>query len=304
MPLSSKLTPRIPLVSRMVLAGFLLLFAIFCLYPILLIFGVSFTDETTLSLRGYRLWPEVFSLDAYRFIFRSSEQIRQSYGVTVFITVVGTGMIVLILAPFAYVLSRPDFRYRGFFTFLVFFTMLFNGGLVPTYIMITQYLGLRDTIWVLILPLIPNGFYILVLRSFFRAQVPLSVIESARIDGASEFRTFFQIVFPLSIPGIGTIALFSSLMYWNDWFNALLYIDSPHLTPLQHLLMRIQNNINFLRDNIDRISGQQAQELIASLPAASARMALVVVSIGPIIFAYAFFQRFFRKGLLIGSLKG
>lgn len=288
----------------MVLAGFLLLFAIFCLYPILLIFGVSFTDETTLSLRGYRLWPEVFSLDAYRFIFRSSEQIRQSYGVTVFITVVGTGMIVLILAPFAYVLSRPDFRYRGFFTFLVFFTMLFNGGLVPTYIMITQYLGLRDTIWVLILPLIPNGFYILVLRSFFRAQVPLSVIESARIDGASEFRTFFQIVFPLSIPGIGTIALFSSLMYWNDWFNALLYIDSPHLTPLQHLLMRIQNNINFLRDNIDRISGQQAQELIASLPAASARMALVVVSIGPIIFAYAFFQRFFRKGLLIGSLKG
>ena len=304
MPLSSKLTPRIPLVSRMVLAGFLLLFAIFCLYPILLIFGVSFTDETTLSLRGYRLWPEVFSLDAYRFIFRSSEQIRQSYGVTVFITVVGTGMIVLILAPFAYVLSRPDFRYRGFFTFLVFFTMLFNGGLVPTYIMITQYLGLRDTIWVLILPLIPNGFYILVLRSFFRAQVPLSVIESARIDGASEFRTFFQIVFPLSIPGIGTIALFSSLMYWNDWFNALLYIDSPNLTPLQHLLMRIQNNINFLRDNIDRMSGQQAQELIASLPAASARMALVVVSIGPIIFAYAFFQRFFRKGLLIGSLKG
>ncbi len=288
----------------MVLAGFLLLFAIFCLYPILLIFGVSFTDETTLSLRGYRLWPEVFSLDAYRFIFRSSEQIRQSYGVTVFITVVGTGMIVLILAPFAYVLSRPDFRYRGFFTFLVFFTMLFNGGLVPTYIMITQYLGLRDTIWVLILPLIPNGFYILVLRSFFRAQVPLSVIESARIDGASEFRTFFQIVFPLSIPGIGTIALFSSLMYWNDWFNALLYIDSPNLTPLQHLLMRIQNNINFLRDNIDRMSGQQAQELIASLPAASARMALVVVSIGPIIFAYAFFQRFFRKGLLIGSLKG
>lgn len=271
-------------------------------YPFLLVFMVSFTDEDVLARDGYRFFPEKYSLEAYRYLFESSEQLFRSYGVTIFVTVVGTLITVLITALYAYALSRKEFKYRKFFNLAAFFTMLFGGGLVPFYIVATQVMGLKDSVWGLILPLILNVFFIIVLRTFFKTTIPESLIEAARIDGAGEFMIFFKIVLPLSLPGLATIGLFSALGYWNDWFHALLFIEDPNLTPLQHLLMKIQNNMEFLSNNT-QLSGIQAQEALSNLPQEASRMAMVVLAVGPIIMAYPFFQKYFVKGLTIGGVK-
>jgi putative aldouronate transport system permease protein len=228
-------------------------------------------------------------------------QILQAYGVTIFVTVVGTFISVSIIAMYAYAISRKQFRYRKQFTFIAFFTMLFSGGMVPFYIVMTQFLGLRNSVWALILPLAVNAFYIIIMRTFFQRTVPEAILESARIDGAGELRIFFTIVLPLSIPGIATIALFSTLAYWNDWFNALLFIDNPNLVPLQSLLMRIENNLDFIRQNA--MLTNQNSTILASIPQDSARMAMVVIATLPIALSYPFFQKYFIKGLTIGGVK-
>jgi putative aldouronate transport system permease protein len=279
----------------------LAVFTILCIFPFIYVIIISLSDEKTLAKNGFQIIPEKWSLDAYRYLWTMKDQMIQSYMITILVTVLGTIISVLMISFYAYAISRKQFLYRKFFTFIAFFTMLFSGGLVPFYIVVTQFLHLKNTIWALILPLAVNAFYILIMRTFFQRAVPESVLESARIDGASEWRIFFQIVVPLSLPGMATVALFSTLGYWNDWFNALLFIDNPALIPLQSLLMKVENNLEFIRQNA-LTSGQQ-EGILNSLPQDAAKMAMVVISTLPVAIAYPFFQKYFVRGLTIGSVK-
>ncbi|CAH8719781.1 carbohydrate ABC transporter permease [Paenibacillus thiaminolyticus] len=278
-------------------------FAFLCVYPFLFVIVISLTNEEALAQNGYSIFPEKWSFSAYEYIFKAGDQLLRSYGVTILITVVGTLISLAVICLYAYAISRKNFQYRGFFSFIAFFTMLFNGGLVPTYMVLTQVLHLKDTIWALILPLIMNAFYVLIMRTFYNTTVPDAIIESAKIDGAGELRAFITIVLPISLPGIATIGLFATLGFWNDWFNALLYIDNPALVPLQSMLMRIENSMQFLLNNAQLNASGQTLELMRTLPQESTRMALVVLATLPIACAYPFFQRYFVQGLTIGAVK-
>ena len=277
------------------------IFSFLCVFPFLFVVIISFSDEKSIATNGYRLIPEKWSLEAYRYVFDMGDTLFRSFGVTMFVTVVGTIISLLIMSFYAYAVSRKNFRYRNFFAFFAFFTMLFNGGLVPTYIVVTQLMGLKDSIWALILPLAVNAFYIMILRTFYSTSVPDAIIESGKMDGAGEFRIFLKLVLPLSLPGIATIGLFCTLGYWNDWFNALLYIDNPKLVPLQSMLMRIETSMQFIMQNAQ--NSPLGLEALRSLPQDTSRMAMVVLATLPIIFAYPFFQRYFISGLTIGAVK-
>jgi len=280
------------------------LFCLSCVIPFLFIIIISFTDEMFIIENGYTFFPKVLSLNAYRYISEAGSQLFQSYGITIFTTVAGTMLSLIVIGFYSYAISRKEFKFRKFFTFMCFFTMLFNGGMVPTYIVMTQLLHLKDTIWALILPLMVNAWFILILKTYFTMTVPDSLIDSARIDGAGEFRTFFQIVIPISLPGFATIALFNTLNYWNDWFQSLLYITDPSLTTLQYLLMKIENNMEFMINNASNLGGGESYLLLQNIPRSTTKMAMVVLCTGPIILAYPFFQRFFIKGLTVGAIKG
>ncbi|MFC5405873.1 carbohydrate ABC transporter permease [Cohnella soli] len=277
------------------------LFALACVFPFLFVTIISFTDENTLANNGYSLWPEKWSIEAYRYLFKAADQLMRSYGITIFVTVVGTAISLVFISLFAYAISRKGFKYRNFFSFLAFFTMLFNGGLVPTYIVVTKLLNLQNSIWALILPLSVNAFYIMIMRTFFSTMIPDAIIESGKIDGAGEFGIFLRLVIPLALPGLATIALFSTLGYWNDWFNALLYIEDPSLVPLQSMLMRIENSMQFILQNSNNPS--LGAGVLQSMPQDTSRMAMVVLATGPIVLAYPFFQRYFIQGLTVGAVK-
>ncbi|MEC0229561.1 carbohydrate ABC transporter permease [Paenibacillus alba] len=294
---------RLPLAWNALLHVIAGAFAAACVFPFLFVVLISFTDESTLAQFGYRIFPEKWSLHAYSYIFKTGDQLFHSYGITLFVTVAGTAITVIMTTLYAYALSRKSFAYRKFFTFLAFFTMLFGGGLVPTYIITAQLLHLKDTIWALILPMALNAYNIVILRTFFQTMIPDPIIESGKIDGAGELRILFNLVLPLALPGLATIALFSTLGYWNDWFNALLYIDSNRLVPLQSLLMRIETSMQFIIQNSAMLNSGQSKEMLRSLPQETSRMAMVVLATGPIVLAYPFFQRYFVEGLTIGAVK-
>lgn len=277
-------------------------FAFLSIIPFVFVIIISITDKNILRNTGYSFFPKKLSLEGYKFVLFASNQLANSYMITIIVTVLGTLIGLFIMATYAYALSRKDFAYRKFFNILAFIPMLFGGGLVPFYLVMTQMLHLKNTIWALILPCAVNTFYIMVLRTFFRTSVPESIIESAKIDGASELRIFFQIILPISLPGIATIALFLTLGYWNDWFNAMLFIDEKSLMPLQYLLIRIENSLEFFTQNASKLGINQI-EAANNLPKDSARMAMVVLSTLPIIFAYPFFQKYFVNGLTIGAVK-
>lgn len=206
------------------------------------------------------------------------------------------------MSMFAYAISRRSFAYRGFFTKLIVIPMLFSGGMVSTYLVITRFLGLKNNLLALILPLCVSSFNIIILRTFFKTSVPEAILESAKIDGASEWTTFLKIVIPISTPGIATIALFLMLGYWNDWFNAMLYIDETALMPLQYILIRIDTSMEFLASNAASL-GANAASIVANMPKETAKMGIVVISTLPIIVAYPFFQRYFVNGLTVGAVK-
>ena len=279
------------------------LFALSCVIPFFFVIIISITSESSLTAHGYRFWPDEFSLDAYRYIFQGamSGRILHALGISVFVTVVGTFVNASMTSLYAYVISRSNFPFRKFFTIFALITMLFSPGMIANYLVVTNILHLKDTIWALILPLALGPFNILVMRTFFKKTIPDSIIESARIDGASEMRIFISIVLPLAVPGIATISLFAALGYWNDWLNALLYIQNDSLVPLQFLLMKIQNNLDFLSRSTEL--GAAAQQGLGALPSESARMAIVVLSTLPIAMTYPFFQRYFVGGLTIGGVK-
>ncbi len=273
----------------------LILFGLACIIPMILVISISLSDEKALALQGYSLLPVGFTTSAYTYILQNPSQILRAYGVTVFVTTVGTAGGLLISSLLAYAISRPDYRFRGPVSFFVFFTLLFNGGMVPFYIVVTRYLGLKDNILALILPYMVTAWYVLILRTSF-AQLPKDLLDAGRIDGAGEWRIFFQIVVPLSKPVLATIGLFFILRYWNDWFLALLFVDSGTLYPLQYLLYVLMTNITFLASN--------PQTTGIAIPVQSARMAMAVLAFGPALFAFLMLQKYFVRGITIGGLKG
>ena len=272
------------------------LFSLACIIPFLLVFSISITDNATLIREGYRLIPRHFSWSAYEVLLRDPTLMVSSYRVTTIVTVCGTCLSLLVNAMLAYPLSRKDFRFRNVYAFALFFTMLFNGGLVPWYMLCTS-IGLKDNYFALIIPGLAAVYYVFILRNNFQA-IPDSFHESAKIDGASEYRIFFQIILPLSKPAIATIALFVTLGYWNDWFTGLMLIDKNKIVPLQLRLITLLNNIEFLSKN------SKVNILPQDYPSQALRMATCMVVVGPIIFAYPFFQKHIIKGLMIGGVKG
>lgn len=271
--------------------------------PFVLIISASFSDEQTLLSEGYKLIPSVFSTEAYKYVFRNPQQLLDSYKVTIIYSIVATVLGVVVMAMLAYPLSRPNYKYKKIATFFIFFTMLFSGGLIPTYIWITRYLHLGDTIWVYILPCLVNAFHVIVIRSFFQG-LPQALMESAKIDGASELQTFFKIVMPLSKPVIATISLLTLLSRWNDWNTALIYIKSSNLYSLQYLLQKILREAEFVKNMADSspVAGMDLD--LSNLPSVTIRFAMCMVAAGPMLIIFPFFQKYFAKGLTVGAVKG
>ena len=277
---------------------FIAIFAILCLIPFVLVFSCSITDELHILKYGYNLLPGKITFEAYSYIFRT-DKLTNAYMVTIFVTAVGTLLSLVFSSMLAYSISLNTVRYRNQIAFFVFFTMLFNGGLVPTYILISKYLHLKDSIWVLIIPSLINPWLMFLLRNFFKT-IPVSLSESARIDGANDIYILFKIILPLSLPAMATIGLFYALGYWNEWFRALLFIENTKLYPLQYIIMYILRSVDFA-NIIAKEAGISSNTLI---PAYSTRMATTIVTIGPIIFIYPFVQKYFIKGLTVGAIKG
>jgi putative aldouronate transport system permease protein len=281
-----------------------LLMVIVCivaLIPVYVIVIASVTSEAALTANGYRLWPEEFSTIAYSFLFGQGSIVITAYINTILSTLAGTLMSVIMVGLYAYAISRDNFKFKTFFTFYAFFTMLFGGGLVAYYMVMRQVLQIQNSLWALFLPSAFSPFWVIVMRTFYKANVPIEVIESARMDGASEWRTFIQIVLPLSVPGLATVALFSAIGIWNNFFNCLLLVDDAKYYSLQFTIYTTLNNIRFLLENADKMAGVVN---VSTLPSQTFRMAMAVVTVGPIIFAYPFFQRYFIRGLTIGAVKG
>lgn len=275
--------------------------AVAAIAPVWILVAGSITGEQELILSGYSFIPKSFSIEAYKYLFYKASDIVRAYGVTILITVVGTGCSLIITPLLAYPLSRQDFKWRNIFSFIVFFTMLFNGGIVPSYIMWTQVFGLKNTIAALILPgLLMNGFNVILMKNYFAQNIPVELIEAAKIDGAGEFRIFYKMILPLSLPIMATVGLFVGIGYWNDWTNGLYYITQPRLYSLQNLLNRILQDVQFLNSS----SVVSAAGGLSTMPSVSIRMAISVVGIIPIIVLYPFFQKYFVKGITIGAVKG
>ncbi len=273
---------------------------IITLLPIILLVIASFTNEQALIRNGYSYFPEAFSLDAYYYMIKQGTMITRAYGVSFLVTIGGTALSVLITTTLAYPMSRKSFKYRNILAFFVFFTMLFNGGIVPSYIMWSRYFHIKNTIWALIIPnYLVTAFNVILVKNFYQNNVPDALVEAAQIDGASELRIFYKIMFPLARPVVATISLFTGLCYWNDWTNGLYYVDNEKLYSIQLLLMKIMNNIQALKAN-SSLLGTGAVEL----PGTSVRMAMAFVGILPILLVYPFIQKYLVEGVVIGAVKG
>ncbi len=276
------------------------LFAFACLYPFLMVISGSLTSRGEAALYGFRLIPRAPTLASYKTLFVNSAAIVNGYKVTVFVTVVGTFLSLMVNSMMGYVLARKQMKFRKVLNFYVLFTMLFNGGMVPWYIVCVRYLGLQDNIWALIVPMLASPWYVFLIRNYFHS-IPEELYESARIDGASDFLIFRKIYLRLATPVLATVTLFIALGYWNDWWLGLMLIERSELQPLQMLLRTIIANIQFLQT---MESSPQVQQLLASIPSDAVRMALVMITTGPILFLYPFVQRYFVKGIMIGAVKG
>ena len=278
-------------------------FALICIIPFLFVIIISFSSEESIRRIGYSFLPEAWSFAAYRQVFNLGDALWRSYFNSFFITVTGTFISVAMCILYAYPLYRRDYRFRGFFSFLSFFTMIFGGGLIPTYIVCKNLLGMSNNYAALIVPMLVSPFNIIIMRTFFQTTVPFDLIEAATIDGSGEYTTLIRVVLPIMKPGIATVALLTALSYWNEWFLCLLYVTDRDLYPLQYLLMEMQRNAEFLARNSSMI-GASGAEAIRNLPSQTMRMAVVVFIVLPIACAYPFFQRYIVAGLTIGSVKG
>lgn len=274
------------------------LFALLCLFPFALMITSSFMTEKEIVAEGYKLFPKKMTTSAYEFLLNNPTRLINAYKITIFNTLVGTALGLFFMSMAGYVLNRKDFKYRNFFSFFIYFTTLFSGGLIPSYILMVRYLHLKDNVLAMILPGIMNAWSIFLMRNFMKS-IPDSLYESATIDGAGSFRIYWQIIMPLSIPSLATIGLFLALGFWNEWYNAMLYIESADKFPLQYFLQKMVN-----QTNVQALISKGIVIDISELPTQSIKMATAVVATGPIILLYPFVQRYFISGLTIGAVKG
>lgn len=274
------------------------LLALMCVIPLIIVISASFSSENLVTTQGYGILPKGLTLNAYKIVFANSETLINSYIVTIITTVVGTLASVLVTSMAAYPLSRRDYKFKNKINFYFYFTMLFSGGAIPSYLINTTYLHLDNTIWVLILPLLFSPWNAFVLRTYF-AAIPKEMIESAKIDGANEFTTFFKIVFPMAKTGVITIGMLVALGYWNNWYNCLMYMTSDKYITLQYFLQRTMSNINAMLKNAGSVSVDYS-----SMPTETAMMAMCVLAVGPMLFVFMYFQKYFSKGMNMGSVKG
>ena len=290
-------------VGQVILAIILIICTLFAFLPVELTFVAAFTDEKSIAVNGFRFWPKDWSLAGMSAVLKYGKQLAQSYLVTIFVTVAGTFMGLLLMSMFAYSISRKEFRLARFLSIYLLIPMLFNGGTLSGYIVFTSYYGLKDSLWLLILPLCVSTMNVIILRTYIANSIPGELMEAAKIDGAGEYRTFFQITLPLLKPSLAAVGFMMATAYWNDWQNALLYIDSDAKKPLQLLLINIQKSIEFLLNNANVPASARAA-MGGTIPQYSSTMATVLVVIGPIMVVYPFFQKYFIKGLTVGSVKG
>lgn len=280
----------------------IIILVILSIAPILLIFIASFTQENELIANGYSFLPKALSLDAYTYLISESKTIIKAYGVSILVTAVGTLLSILITAMLAYPLSRSDFKYGKIISFLVLFTMLFSGGIAPAYIMWTRIFHIKDSIFALMIPnYLMNAFNVFLMTNYYRNNVPGALIESAQIDGAKELKIFFKIILPLSTPAIATIGIFTGIAYWNDWINGLYYITKPQYYGIQNLLVRMMDNIQYLKSGA---AGSAIGAVAVQLPSNAVRMALAVIGVLPIVIIFPFMQKYFIKGVVVGAVKG
>lgn len=273
-----------------------------CLFPVFYVVMISVSSEESIRLNGYALIPETFSSSAYMFLWNERATIAHALFISIVVTVIGTVLGVLLTTTMGYVLSRRQYRLRNFFNWVVFIPMIFNGGMVANYVVVANMLHLDDTIWCLILPLAMSSFNVIISKTFFRTTIPDSIIESAKIDGASQLTIFSRIVVPISKPVFATIGLFLTFGYWNDWFQSSLYITKNNLVSLQALLNNMMKNLDYIANNPS--AGLSLQQYRNSMPSESVRMAIAVVIVIPIACAYPFFQKYFISGLTVGAVKG
>lgn len=288
-----------------VVSHIVMVFLTLCaLLPMVLLVISSITDDTTLIQNGYSFFPEKLSLYAYEYVFKTGAAVPKAYLISIVLSIVGVTTALAVTTPAAYVLSQKRVLGRGILTFYVFFTMLFNGGLVPTYMNYTNVFGIKNTFFALLIPnLVTNGMYIMLMKSYFVTSIPDGIIEAAKIDGAGEFKVFWHIAIPLAKPIITTIGLFAGIGYWNDWQNGYIYITKrTELYSIQNLLNRMVQNIQFLSQNSTNVAN--ADVGLASIPTVSIRMAMAVLGVLPIILVYPFIQRNFVKGITLGGIKG
>ena len=285
-------------VSQVALYGILTLISVLWIIPVLFIFSLSVTQETSLSEVGYRLIPKEITFDAYTYIIKNPAQILNSYKISIIVTVIGTVAGLMFTTGIAYAMSRKDFKLGKHITRFVMFAMLVHGGLIPTYIVVTQVLHLGNTLWVLILTMLVSPWNIFLMKSFL-SSIPTELLEASFIDGATEYQTYFKVVLPLAKPGLATVGLLILFSYWNDWYQAMLYIDNMDLVPLQLLLYKIISNIQFVLQNSFYLASEGG-----SFPTIAARMATCVIAIAPMLLAFPFFQKYLAKGLTLGSVKG
>lgn len=280
----------------------LTILVVIALLPILLIVIASFSSENALIRDGYSFFPKALSLDAYYYMVKQGMVILRSYGVSVAVTVIGTVVSVLVTAMLAYPMSRKNFKYRNALAFFVFFTMLFNGGIVPSYIMWTNVFHIKNTIWALIVPnYLVTAFNVILVKNYYSNNIPDALVEAAQIDGAKELSIFWRIMLPMAVPTVATISLFTGLCYWNDWTNGLYYISDEKFYSIQLLLTKIMNNIQALRTNSNiALLGTGSVDL----PGTSIRMAMAVIGILPIINVYPFVQKYLVRGVVVGAVKG
>jgi len=273
----------------------------FTLVPIALLIVSSFMDEKEILNNGYSLFPRNWSFDAYQYMIKQGAMIFRAYGISIFVTVIGTLISTVLTTMLAYPMSRKNFRFHNALSFFVFFTMLFNGGVVSSYILWTRFLHIKDTIWALILPnYLVTAFNVILVRNYYTNNIPDSLIEAAQLDGANDFRVFFKVVLPLAVPVIATICLFTALAYWNDWINGLYYLNDASLFGIQNFLLRIMNNIQALKST----AANSSISVSVELPSFSVRMSLAVIGMLPVLIIFPFVQKHLIRGVVVGAVKG
>ena len=281
----------------------LIISALTVIIPMALLVIVSFSSTKSIDTIGSTFTPLEWSWEGYSYVFKTGRQLVDSYLVTIALSVVGTVLGLVVMSLYAYVLCQRRFWLCRPLTWYLFFTMLFSGGLVPSYILNTRVYNLDDTFWILVLPGLVGASNVIILRTFIKTTIPETLFEAARIDGAGHFRIFFNIVLPLYKAGLGVVGLFTFVAKWNEWFTGMLYIQNPKLVPIQTMLTKLQKNVDFIKSNSEVASTPEGMELIKSMPSDNLRMAITVLVVAPIVFAYPFFQRYFVSGLTVGSIK-